>query len=216
MKEIVDHFEERAPIYNQSGIWVNDPTLVDITLDFLDIDVNSRIIDVGSGTGSILEAALARFSTIKVCVALDIAKGMLDRITDNRITKCLQDAHSIPFPNNYFNVAVFRQSLHYMENIKQVFREIHRVLINDGVIVISQITPFNEKDEEYWKLIIQARQPLRLHFLTLSGLLQLLIDLTISHKFFTGHRTVVAWSRRCCHRNFPHRRHILKALESQP
>jgi len=53
---------------------------------------------------------------------------------------------------------------------------------SEGILVLAQITPFNDTDEEYWKKIISVRQPLRKHLLTLDNLIVLLkeFDFTIA------------------------------------
>lgn len=174
VKEISKHFKERSKCYDKLGLWVKEPNIMQKTLEFMDLDSNMRIIDIGAGTGVVLEKALSLFPNVNKCVALDISGEMLGKISDNRIEKYLCDAHDNPFPSNYFDVALCRQSLHYMKDIEEVIQEIYRILLPNGVLVIGQITPCCEKDEEYWKIIIRTRQPLRQHFFTLDQLITLL------------------------------------------
>lgn len=171
---IIQHFKKRAKYYDKLGIWVKNPLIMQKTLEFMDLGADMKIIDIGAGTSVVLQKVLSIFSSISECVALDISKEMLSKISHIRIKKCLHDAHEIPFPSHYFDVALCRQSLHYMEDAEKVIQEIHRVLVVGGALVIGQITPFCEKDEEYWKSILHIRQPLRKHFLTLDVLITLL------------------------------------------
>ena len=145
-----------------------------MTLEFMEIDETMKLIDIGAGTGFVLKHVLNAFPNIQECIALDITLEMLNRISDSRIKKCLHDAHDIPFPSNYFDAALCRQSLHYMSNLNKVMQEIRRVLTPKGALVIGQITPYNEKDEEYWKTIIKTRNPMRKHLLVLDELISLL------------------------------------------
>lgn len=173
-QKIIQHFKKRAKYYNKLGIWVKNPLIMQKTLEFMDLDTKMKIIDIGAGTGVVLQKVLSVFPNINECVALDISKEMLSEISHIRIKKCLHDAYEIPFPSHYFDVALCRQSLHYMEDTEKVVQEIHRVLVVGGALVIGQITPFCEKDEEYWKYILHIRQPLRKHFFTLDALINLI------------------------------------------
>lgn len=171
---IKNFFRKRSPKYNKFGIWVKDLSVLDMTLEFMEINETMKLIDVGAGTGFVLKYVLNTFPNIQECVALDITLEMLDKINDLRIMKCLHDAHNIPFPSNHFDVAVCRQSLHYMNNLNKVMQEIRRILTPKGALVIGQITPYNEKDEKYWKKIIKTRNPIRKHLLLLDDLISLL------------------------------------------
>jgi ubiquinone/menaquinone biosynthesis C-methylase UbiE len=173
--EIEDHFAARSSTYDKKGVWVRDPLVMSVTIDFLDVSPKIRLIDIGSGTGAVLENVLLRFPHISSCVALDISKKMLSHISNPRIEKCLHDAHHIPYPHTSFDVVLCRQVLHYITDINKCLQEVQRILDDRGAIVIGQITPFGEKDEEWWKRILRTRQPLRKYFLTLNDLVLALI-----------------------------------------
>jgi len=154
---------------------VNDPSVMSLTMDFLDLMPGQRILDVGAGTGTVLENALSACPSLARCVAVDLSQPMLTTIRDLRIHRAVQDAHELSFPDASFELAICRQVLHYLEDIDRCLGEINRVLAQRGSVVIGQITPFNEKDELWWKQILSARQPLRQHFLTLNDIVTMLL-----------------------------------------
>lgn len=101
---------------------------------------------------------------------------MLDQIDDPRIHKHCENAEILTLPDCTFDSALCRQVLHYVSDPQQCLRSIYRILKESGSLIIGQVTPFSEKDEEYWKRILVARQPLRKHFLTLHDLVKLLVE----------------------------------------
>ena len=176
-KRVRDYFDRRSAEYDKLTCWTRDDGLVGKVIELLGPSIGARVMDVGSGTGAIVEQIVAMYPGVRQCVALDNSPKMLGRIEKNApISTCLADAHAIPFKTNSFTHAVARQSLHYMENPSKVVREVHRVLRNCGVFVIAQITPFGILDEKHWMKITACRQPLRKKFLTLDSMTRMLLE----------------------------------------
>lgn len=173
--DLIGHFDKRSSSYDKKGLWVHDPSVMAITIEFLDLVPHQRIIDVGAGTAAALENALLACPSLDRCVALDLSEQMLSTIRNVRIEKRIQDAHALPFPDASFDIALCRQVLHYLQDIDHCLDEINRVLAPKGNIVIGQITPFSEKDELWWKRILYVRQPLRRHLLTLNDIITMLL-----------------------------------------
>lgn len=174
IRDLIQHFRERAAAYDRAE-WVHDPVVMAATLDFLGLAPHQRVLDVGAGTGAVLAGAWAACPSLNTCVALDISREMLAHIHDPRILVCCGNAERLPFPDGSFDVAVCRQTLHYVEDLDQCLREIHRVLTATGAMVVGQMTPFGEADEDWWKAIVRTRQPLRRRCLTLHELLAALM-----------------------------------------
>ena len=174
MRDLSRHFKERAATYDKAE-WVHDPSVMAVTLDFLDLAPGRRILDIGAGTGAVLAAALATCPSLGKCVAFDLSPEMLAHIHDARISTCCGTAEHLPFPDGSCDAAVCRQSLHYVEDLDQCLQAIHDVLTATGVVVVGQMTPFGETDEDWWKTIVTTRQPLRRRCLTLHELLAALM-----------------------------------------
>ena len=172
-RKLARHFAERAAAYDQAA-WVHDPHVMDATLEFISPRPGERILDIGAGTGAVLESVLATCPQVGECTAVDISPEMLARIRHPRIGLSCNDAEELPFPDASFDVAVCRQTLHYIDDLDRCLGEIRRVLRPDGVLVIGQMTPFAAEDEDYWKTIVHLRQPLRRHDLTAPELADLL------------------------------------------
>ena len=97
-------------------------------------------LDVGSGPAS-LAVALAGITDLQI-VSLDVEPEMAvianANITEagfgQRITPVTSDVHSMPFPDDHFNLIVSRGSIFFWEDRPKALRELYRVLKPGGVI----------------------------------------------------------------------------------
>ena len=96
---------------------------------------NSRILSIGCGNG-IIESELPRKIqgldkiTIDNCL-ISITKGQIEEI---------------PFPDNSFDVIFVGELLEHIYEIKKTFCEIKRVLVNNGIIIITVPNAMNFRD----------------------------------------------------------------------
>jgi demethylmenaquinone methyltransferase/2-methoxy-6-polyprenyl-1,4-benzoquinol methylase len=112
----------------------------------LDINQNTRILDIASGTGD-LAIALTRKNP-KSVDAIDISEGMLavaqkktvKRQLSDKINYVLADAQSIPFPDDYFDVVTIGFGVRNFFNYKNALCEINRVMKNGGQLRILELT----------------------------------------------------------------------------
>jgi ubiquinone/menaquinone biosynthesis C-methylase UbiE len=70
--DIIHHFAERAETYDRTE-WVHDRTVMSATLELLDLRPGQRVLDVGAGTGAVIEAALTACPSLGECAALDLS-----------------------------------------------------------------------------------------------------------------------------------------------
>jgi len=176
MENIIYHFNERSEKYNNTPLWVSSELIKNNLLKMIEHLDKRNIIDIGAGTGITLIDIVNHYNDVNLAVALDISDKMLENIKNDKIIKQCADAHYIPYNDNIFNLAIAKQSLHYMENIAQVFSEIYRILDNNGSVIIGQLMPYGNQDYDYWKKIINVRQPLRKNYLTFQFVMELLLN----------------------------------------
>jgi len=106
---------------------------------------NGLCLDIGVGPG-LLTVELAKQSNLKL-VGIDISKIMIAYARsivkkvglENRIEIVEGDVHSLKYPNNYLDLVVSKDSLHYWKDPISAFKEIYRVLKPGGMAYIMDL-----------------------------------------------------------------------------
>jgi SAM-dependent methyltransferase len=103
------------------------------------IDRQTRVLDVGCGTGTAM-AYLRGTCTVLGC---DVSREMLQRAPAG--TVALQDAVSLPFQDGVFDVAFAMCVYHHIVEPRRLahMREIVRVLKPGGLLFVFEHNPFN-------------------------------------------------------------------------
>jgi SAM-dependent methyltransferase len=107
----------------------------EIFLDWLDIPVKRRWLDIGCGNGAFTEALIARCAPIEV-VGVDPSEGQLafarTRPGPNSARFRIGDAHLLPFGRDRFDVAVMALVLTYLSDPGKAVSEMVRVVRPGG------------------------------------------------------------------------------------
>ncbi|MFA6142487.1 MAG: class I SAM-dependent methyltransferase [Candidatus Omnitrophota bacterium] len=93
---------------------------------------DSTFLDVGAGSGYITHIASDYFRNL---IAVDLSEEMLKRIpvqTKRYVLKC-ESAEKMSIGSERVDVACAFATLHHLENLVTVFKEIHRVLKPGGI-----------------------------------------------------------------------------------
>ncbi len=93
------------------------------------------LMDVGCGTGSISKP-LAEQVTV---VGVDLARGVLKYARQNGLHPYHADALSLPFEGGQFDCIISPEVLQLIDDTEQFFREMHRLLKNDGRLLVSTL-----------------------------------------------------------------------------
>jgi len=109
------------------------------TLKRLDITPGESLLDVGCGTGVLLEA-IARSVPDTVLSGADPSDDMLE-IAHKRLGQVAHlkqgQAESLPFPDAAFDIVVSTSAFHYFRNPLCALKEMARVLRPTGHVVIT-------------------------------------------------------------------------------
>ncbi|HEY3313541.1 MAG TPA: ubiquinone/menaquinone biosynthesis methyltransferase [Anaerolineales bacterium] len=102
---------------------------------------NSRLLDLGAGTGDLARTALAQQPRAHVTAA-DFTFEMMraGRKAEDAFGWTNADALSLPFPANHFNAVVSGFLMRNVVDSQAALKEQHRVLRNGGRIVILDTT----------------------------------------------------------------------------
>jgi ubiquinone/menaquinone biosynthesis C-methylase UbiE len=100
-------------------------------------------MDIGSGVG-MFGIELAIKTKLEVLL-IDAERNVLEKglknaeylKVKNRVMAVQADAHSLPFRQNSFNLAVSRGAIPFFKNVTEVLREVFRVLTLGGVAFVG-------------------------------------------------------------------------------
>lgn len=135
---VLRHYARLAPVYDRR--WAR---YIDITnghaLRRLALSRGDRLLDVGCGTGALLEKVAhadggpGLFGLDAVPQMLALARARLP----SRVTLCRGRAESLPFANATFDAVACCNMLHYLHRPSLVLAEMRRVLRPGGRVVIT-------------------------------------------------------------------------------
>lgn len=109
-----------------------------------------KLLDIGTGTGQMLELLAPRIS---VGIGLDASRAMLAlaraRLSRPGLTHCsvrLGDMYRLPMPDFSFDHVVLQMVLHYAEDPQAALAEAVRVLRPGGTLVIADLAAHQNAD----------------------------------------------------------------------
>ncbi|OQY43091.1 MAG: hypothetical protein B6242_15430 [Anaerolineaceae bacterium 4572_78] len=120
-------------------------------LQLLNMKPNDMVLEVGCGTGNVIEKIPSHF-LYGIDLSTLLLKKAMYRFADNSISLAQGNAEKLPFTGQSFDKIVCTEVIEHVINPKQILHEIARLAMPHAVIVV---TIPNEK------LIIQVKQVLR-------------------------------------------------------
>lgn len=111
-------------------------------LEELELEPFEDALDVGCGTGAVLELLHARYPS-KHLTGLDLTPGMIDvaraKQLDN-VSFVVGDAETLPFEPRSFDAVLCSNSFHHYPHPERFFAEVARVLRPGGRLVLRDYT----------------------------------------------------------------------------
>ncbi len=109
-----------------------------------------RLLDIGTGTGRLLELLASR---VAHAMGIDASKAMLalarTRLARAGLSHCgvrLADMYRLPFADGVFELAVLQMVLHYAEDPAGVVAEAARVLRPGGTLIVADLAAHDRVD----------------------------------------------------------------------
>ncbi|HET7275940.1 MAG TPA: class I SAM-dependent methyltransferase [Longimicrobiaceae bacterium] len=109
------------------------------TTDRTDLAPTQKILDLGTGTGALLEALLARDPTL-CATGVDPSPEMLEQAKaklPDSVELVAAPARNLPFQDDEFDAIVSSSSLHFWTDREAGLKEAHRVLKPGGCLVLT-------------------------------------------------------------------------------
>ena len=135
---VVDEYNRLAPDYDRRWSFYIGATIRE-TLGRIDLQPENRVLDVGCGTGVLLEA-LSNTTPGTLLAGVDPSGDMLAvarQRLDETVSLKQSYAEKLPFPEEAFDVVISTNALHYFRNPPGALEEMYRVLAPDGRIAIT-------------------------------------------------------------------------------
>ena len=135
---VLNEYSKLASEYDRRWSFYIIATLRE-TLKRLKIKPTDRLLDIGCGTGSLLQAISQKYPTVD-SVGIDLSTEMLKVACNKRIKKCglaTGQAQRLPFRSESFDIVLSCNAFHYWRKPEECLSEMSRVLKPQGKIVIT-------------------------------------------------------------------------------
>lgn len=140
----IKEFTEAAKVYESGHAGIYEMCKDDYPqmLEELELEPFEDALDVGCGTGAVLELLHARYPS-KHLTGLDLTPGMIDvaraKQLDN-VSFVVGDAEALPFEPRSFDAVLCSNSFHHYPHPERFFAEVARVLRPGGRLVLRDYT----------------------------------------------------------------------------
>lgn len=139
-------YNEREPHFRPEN-----QAVVRSRLEALRRDFGGRLLDIGCGTGFIIELAAGIFDQVR---GVDLTAAMLARVRPRPNVQVYRgDVAHLPFRNGEFDVVSAYSFFHHLQDLPSVLREVHRVLRAGGGLYVDL-----EPNRHFWQAIMSVRE----------------------------------------------------------
>ncbi len=135
-EKMFDNFASQYDVYNNLISWGTHHFVKALCLNLLEIEQNSKILDLCTGTGDIARELQKRVPNAKI-FGLDISEKMLEIAQEksNNIEFKKGSISEIPFESELFDIITISFGLRNVSDKEKAFSEMHRVLKPNGQLL---------------------------------------------------------------------------------
>ncbi len=124
-------FDKTALLYNfvEKHIWEDYSSACTLINEYLSLEPQETIIDVGGGTGLIAKVLRSKAQNSDI-VVVDLSRNMLQKLNDSTISAIQGDVTVFPLRDGTFSLAILINTVHHIPKEKQQasLREVFRIL----------------------------------------------------------------------------------------
>jgi ubiquinone/menaquinone biosynthesis C-methylase UbiE/DNA-binding transcriptional ArsR family regulator len=143
-----EYFRENAAIWDKiRSLYVSEEEVESLLLDLTGDMTIESLLDVGTGTGRMLEVFAPR---IERGIGIDLSREMLAVARVNLekagVTNCQirhGDMYDLALPDESIDLVLFHQVLHFADDPLSALRETSRLLKQGGRVIIVDFAPHN-------------------------------------------------------------------------
>jgi len=136
-------FDKTAMLYNfvEKHVWEDYTSACDIIDEYLALEPEEKIIDVGGGTGLIAKVLRSKKQNDDIMV-IDLSRSMLQKVKDPTLSVVQGDVTAFPLKDETFTLAILVNTVHHIYETKQqaALQEVFRILKKQGRIFIIEIS----------------------------------------------------------------------------
>jgi ubiquinone/menaquinone biosynthesis C-methylase UbiE len=160
---VAAHFEARAAGYDSGDSWVADGATMRPIMELLRQMSVGVALEIGAGSGTVARFCASAMPRPVRFIGVDVAHSMLLQHIPHA-PAVVGDVHRLPVKSSSVDIGICRQAIHYFDVPEVALGEIRRVVAPHGRLLIAQIVPFADpNDEAWWKQAMTLRQPVRRH-----------------------------------------------------
>lgn len=111
------------------------------------------VLDIATRDGAFIKKLIKSMKSYNKVIGIDISDEGFSKMSeefchDNRIDFKVMDGCRTDFPDNYFDMVCISNSLHHIEDISMLLKEMIRIKKKDGLILINEL-PSDGQDGPY-------------------------------------------------------------------
>lgn len=132
-------FDKQAETYDIDKNGKHARSIYSYIIDKLSDMQFSNVLDVGCGTGEILNTIKTLYPAVSL-FGIDISKEMLKQAEEKGLNNSrlfLGDAECLPFENEKFDLLICTDSFHHYPNPQRALDEFYRVLRKGGILLLA-------------------------------------------------------------------------------
>ena len=158
LEKMGEFFDARLDGYEEHQLTCIDSAqeFYPYTASCLPQKTDSRILDLGCGTGLELAYYFEKVPTAKV-TGIDLAPGMLKALRkkypDRALTLELGSYFDVPFDENVFDAAVSVESLHHFTKEEKIplYRKVRNALKPGGFFILTDYFAPSDREERFYR-----------------------------------------------------------------
>ena len=138
-------YNEREPHFRPEN-----QAMVRARLERLRREFGGRLLDIGCGTGFIIDLAVDLFDDVR---GIDLTPAMLAQVRARpNVRVYTADAARLPFEADCFDVVSAYSFFHHLQDLDPVLAEVHRVLRRGGCLYVDL-----EPNRHFWLNAMSVR-----------------------------------------------------------